>query len=109
TMILTQNTKTRLELDLVGNAATFRPIGVIDEDINFSIVISTMEQVGVDKYEFRFDLGHIDRINSCGVREWLLLMERLPPSARYSFLNVGELMVEQANMISGIFGRPGTA
>lgn len=108
TMILAQNTKTRLELDVLGKMATFRPVGIVDEDINFSVILSTISQLGVASHEFRFDLGQIDRINSCGVREWLLLMEKLPAGMRYSFLNVNELMVEQANMISGILGRAGT-
>lgn len=108
TITLAQSAKIRLELEIVGKTATFRPIGTVDEDINFSVVLTSLEQLGPDNYEFRFDLGRIDRINSCGVREWLLLMERLPATTRYTFANVNELMIEQANMISGILGRKGT-
>lgn len=108
TIMLAQSPKMRLEFEIAGKMATFRPVGVVDEECNFSVVLTKIEQMGPANFEFRFDLGHIQRINSIGIKEWLLLMERMPPVARYSFVNVSELMVEQANMISGIFGRPGT-
>lgn len=106
TSILDENGKVRIEFETENELAVVRPVGVIDEDSNLSVIIQAIAQSqGIRGVQF--DLGHVSRMNSCGVREWILLVERLSASFRCSFVNVNELIVEQANMIPGIFGKRG--
>lgn len=106
TIILVQGSIGKIELETAGKTATFRPVGVVDEQIDLSHVLKAIERLGTG-YEFRFDLGSIVRINSPGVEGWIKLMDRLPPEPRYVFLNVCEIMVEQANMLPRVFGKTG--
>ena len=108
TSVLAENGKIRLEMEISGGIVTIRPVGVIDEDTNFSVILSFITELGASMQLLQFDLGHVSRMNSCGVREWLLLMERLGSQTAYRFVNVSELIVEQANMIPNMFGRKGT-
>lgn len=95
--------------------AELRVTGVIDEDINFSFVLAWLsEAVEAAKRDnavpitVGFDLTQITAMNSCGVREWLLFMERMPKACHVRITNANELIVEQANMITNIFGPVGT-
>lgn len=107
TSVISESAKMKLEVDTEGDAITFRPSGTLDEDVNFSIVLESINKMSAVLKSIRFDLGHVRRMNSCGVREWILLMERMPAAFPLTFLNVNELMVEQATMLPGIFGKRG--
>src|SRR3712207_5341228 len=100
--VLADTGKIRIEMEQKGASAVFRPIGVIDEDVNFSVVLAQVTKPGANIRDAKFDLGRVSRMNSCGVREWLLLLERLTPVVSLSFFNVCELFVEQANIIPNI-------
>src|SRR5436853_73230 len=102
---LVSTEKMKLELDVSGPSAAIRPIGVIDEDINFGVVLQAISGLGVPIQNLTFDLGNITRINTCGVRAWLLLVERLPKKIDCIFINVNELMIVQANMIPAFLGK----
>lgn len=106
TSILDENGKLRIELSTENEAVVIRPVGVIDEDSNLSVIIQAVSQLPGIRGVI-FDLGQISRMNSCGVREWILLVERLGANLPCAFYNVNELMIEQANMIPGIFGKKG--
>src|SRR4051794_39383264 len=106
--VLDETGKVRLELEADGDAALIRPVGVIDEDVNFSVIIQTLSQMQPPVKRLQFDMGHVSRMNSCGVREWILLMERISAATPIAFLNVNELFIEQANMIPGMFGKKGS-
>ena len=105
--ILEENGKTRIEMETQGAALLFRPIGFIDEDVNFSVVLDTISRMASAIKAVHFDASRISRMNSCGVREWILMMERLPVGLPITFVDANELFVEQANMIPGMFGRKG--
>jgi hypothetical protein len=107
---LSDNGKMRLEMEIVSGRVQLRPIGIIDEDVNFSVVLGLVPKLNPNDKVLRFDMGRISRMNSCGIREWLLLMEHLAaPSVRCEFVNVNQLFIEQANMIPTMFGRKGSA
>src|SRR3954468_24709622 len=106
-VVLNENSKMRLEMEVEGSRGLVRPVGVVDEDVNFGLILSVMGHLGVALTHLKFDLSMIQRMNSCGVREWLLLLEKIPSGIECGFENVNELIVEQANMIPGILGRKG--
>lgn len=103
--VLAQGEKFKMIFEEASGFLTFRPEGVIDEDVNLSVVLSLLEELGSAVRGIQFDLGSVTRINSCGVREWLMLMEQLTPKITPKFVNVAEVMVDQANMITNIFGK----
>lgn len=94
--------------------ALMRPVGFINEDVNFGAIIQEVVELlrlapdADGKNCVNFDLSGVDRINSCGVREWLLFLQKLQTSMRIRFGHVNELFVEQANMIPDILGAKGT-
>jgi len=108
TKVLFDNKKMRLELQIADGFAKLCFSGVIDEDVNFSLILDKVAELGATLKMLQFDLGRIERMNSCGVREWLLLMERMPVSTPREFVNVAQVFVEQANMIPSMFGKKGT-
>jgi hypothetical protein len=56
---------------------------------------------------FLIDLGGVTKINSCGVREWVMFMERLQAAATVNFSRVSEICVEHACIVPLLLGRPG--
>jgi hypothetical protein len=99
------NGKASLEASVDGAVLSIGMAGVIDEDVNFSVVIERIKSMGVIK-ELRFELGQLERMNSCGVREWLLLVEHLTAAqVPLVFVNATEMFVDQLNMIPNLIGR----
>jgi len=107
TTVLTDNGKLRVEYGLQGAVLMVRPVGTLDEDVNFSILVELIKDIGNAITLIQFDLGFVTGLNSCGVREWLLFIERVGPLTGLAFINVNELFIEQANMISNLFGKRG--
>jgi hypothetical protein len=107
-VVLADNGKFRLEMEQSGSKIIFRPIGVIDEDVNFSILLSTIADFKDPSIEVAFDVSQVNRMNSCGVREWILLVEKLSQSKLLQYVKVGSVFLEQANMIPNLFGKKGT-
>lgn len=101
---LAENKKLRFEIENNAGTTIIRPVGTIDEEVNFAPVTDAIKKIG--EAPIQFDLGQVNRINSCGVREWISFMNILAPlKINYSFMNVNELFVEQANMITNLFGK----
>ncbi|MCM2279196.1 MAG: hypothetical protein NDJ89_14055 [Oligoflexia bacterium] len=107
--ILDENAKLRLEMERdESDACVIRPVGVVDEDLNATVILTALSSAVPPVKALKLDLGHVSRMNSCGVREWLLLMERLCRFPNCSIVNANELFVEQANIIPGVFGKKAT-
>ena len=106
--ILIENNKMKLEMEMEGNSVILRPIGTLDEDVDFPRVVEKLKSLESEVRSVQFDLSQVTRMNSCGVREWVLLMDKIPPSLEKSFIRVGSIFAEQANMLPGIFGKKGT-
>jgi anti-anti-sigma regulatory factor len=51
-----------------------------------------------------FDLEGVDRINSCGVREWILFMEQVCLSGKHALRRCSPPIVEQLNMVCNFKG-----
>lgn len=96
--------KCRTQVSIQGTIATATLAGIIDEDIELSQLLNHLKCLAPKINEIHFDLSQIVRINSCGIREWFLLMKNLAPLAPLRFFKVAECIFEQANMIPGLFG-----
>lgn len=98
----------KIEVEPSGNSLTLRPIGWINEDVNFASILKLLSEFGQEVRALCFDLGRVTQINSCGIREWLLFMERVQNRIPCSFLLVNEVFIEQANIVPNLLGKTGT-
>lgn len=73
--------------------------GIIDENFSFD------EDVGKFGEEVWLDLQGVERINSCGVREWIKAI--LKTNAKLHFINCSSVIVSQFSMIPEFLGRNG--
>ncbi|PIK13789.1 hypothetical protein [Halobacteriovorax sp. JY17] len=69
--------------------------GLIDEDSNFS---SLEDKI---KGQVVFDFEEVSLINSCGIREWVNFLESVDKSAKLTYRNCRQIIVEQVNMVHG--------
>ncbi|MCC7442499.1 MAG: hypothetical protein IT285_12755 [Bdellovibrionales bacterium] len=105
--ILIQTEKITIEAQPTGDGLVLRPIGAIDEDVNFTGLLSAALGFGPISW-VRFDLGGVASINSCGVREWLLFLEKARTKLRVEFENVSVVMAEQASIVPNLLGPRGS-
>ena len=80
--------------------------GDLTEDVSFNNLIAQIDK----KHPARvvFDVKDIQGINSCGLREWLLFLEKICHQTPFSFSRVGQAMAEQACIVASVLGAPGT-
>lgn len=71
--------------------------GAINEDAEFK------ELEGIDKPTLSFDFDKIDMINSCGIREWIRFIEKVPAATQIIYRNCPQIIIEQMNMVHGFF------
>jgi len=108
TVVVTESSKLRIEVEYQDSRMLIRPIGKIDEDVNFGLLLKHVSDSKTFAEKVTFDMAKISDINSCGVREWLFFMERLQSSVPCEFLMVNELFIEQANIVPNLLGKAGT-
>lgn len=72
-------------------------IGTIDEDADFK------ELMGLEQKKISFDFNQITMINSCGIREWIKFIEKIPASCSIVYNNCPQIIIEQINMVHGFF------
>lgn len=70
-------------------------VGRIDEDANFDKLLE------VEMPEYIFNFEKITLINSCGIREWINFLSKLPTDAKIHYENCGQIIIEQMNMVHG--------
>jgi DNA-directed RNA polymerase subunit RPC12/RpoP len=73
--------------------------GTIDENFTFD------DEVAKFNDEVEIDLRGVERINSCGVREWIKAI--LKTNARIHFVNCSSVIVAQFSMIPEFLGNNG--
>ncbi|MGZ3688591.1 MAG: hypothetical protein ACXWP5_08990 [Bdellovibrionota bacterium] len=105
---LFKNQKTAVSIeDRGGGSALLRIDGILDEDTDLSKVLPAVEAILKPGQILDLDLDRMTRMNSTGLKSWLALMEKLSPAFNCRFFNVREIFIEQANMISLVFGQTG--
>lgn len=77
-------------------------IGAIDEDSDFK------ELTGLEQKLISFDFDKITMINSCGIREWIKFIEKLPSQCQIVYKNCPQIIIEQINMVHGFFRQGST-
>ncbi len=68
--------------------------GGIDEDSSF-------ENVPKLNSKITFDLSNVQKINSCGIREWIKFQDELDPNLKITYRGCSQVIVEQMNIIKG--------
>ena len=74
--------------------------GTIDEHFNLAghlPVICAAKRVVIDT-------GGVKRVNSAGVRTWIMFLSQLPPGVELVFEKLPVVLVEQANMVLNFLG-----
>ena len=69
--------------------------GRIDEDSHFDEITSSHSDV------FVFDFKNVTLINSCGVREWINLVNSIIKKSKIIYRHCPQIMIEQMNMVQG--------
>jgi anti-anti-sigma regulatory factor len=72
-------------------------IGAIDEDADFK------ELEGLEQKTMSFDFDKVTMINSCGIREWIKFLEKVPEAVHVIYRNCPQIIIEQINMVHGFF------
>lgn len=72
-------------------------IGSIDEDADFK------ELIGLEQKTISFDFDKVSMINSCGIREWIKFIEKIPETTHIVYNNCPQIIIEQINMVHGFF------
>lgn len=74
--------------------------GSVDEDADFAALARDI----APHKQLRMDLAEIDRINSCGVREWVNFIRSIPADSSIELVRCSPAFVSQINMISNFTG-----
>ena len=69
--------------------------GLIDEDSSFAEIEGKVQGSVV------FDFEGVSLINSCGIREWVNFLESVDKSAKLTYRNCRQIIIEQVNMVHG--------
>ncbi|MCY4524428.1 MAG: hypothetical protein OXB84_06795 [Halobacteriovoraceae bacterium] len=89
--------KLKLKKQVEGEKLIVLLDGVIDEDVDFKDIMST------DYKEYVFDFDKITMINSCGIREWICLLEKLG-DVNTIYQKCPQIIIEQMNITHGFVG-----
>jgi len=69
--------------------------GTINEDLQIEKLSELKSSLIV------FDLEKVKMINSCGIREWIRLIESFGHEIKLEYVKVPQIVIQQMNMISG--------
>ena len=87
--------KLKTETQIIDNKLFVEFSGCIDEDSNFDKILAIKQSVYI------FDFDKVTMINSCGIREWITFVEKLPSDALLEYHNCRQIIIEQINMVQG--------
>jgi anti-anti-sigma regulatory factor len=96
----------RIEAEIGTGPVVIRPHGLINEDLNFGTVLEFIDTLKTKPTQIIFDMSSVSRINSCGVREWLLFLQRMQSRFKISFSRANEVFIEVASSVPSVFGKP---
>ena len=97
--------KIECELRNAGKTLFCQPHGEITEAADLNPLQAYIEKIGAPLEGLLFDLGTVFRINSYGVRNWLILLRSIPKSIRMDFERVSEALMDQAILLPDFLGR----
>lgn len=82
---------------ILHDVLTVELIGAIDEDADFK------DLLGLEQKTISFDFDKVNMINSCGIREWIKFIEKIPAECQMIYNNCPQIIIEQINMVHGFF------
>jgi hypothetical protein len=80
-------------------------------DLKLSVEGSINEDLQIDKLtdlngsKIVIDMNNVKMINSCGIREWIRMVEKFGNSVSIEYQNVPQIVVQQMNMIAGFLSK----
>jgi hypothetical protein len=89
--------KLGIEKQLLGSKLTVLLSGTIDEDADFNPL------EGLSQPEIIFDFDKVQMLNSCGIREWISFMSKIPSTSKVIYRKCPQIIIEQINMVHGFF------
>ena len=92
------SSKLKIERQEEPNVTRFTLNGVIDEDADFKTAFNNLKSSVI------FDLGGIDLINSCGVREWVQAVQKIPKNVNLVYEKCAPRVIEQVNYVANFLG-----
>lgn len=105
--VVAENAKFKVEVEKFGPDLSMRPVGILNEDVDFGAVLDFLKDHR-SAGTLSIDMGKVQGINSCGVREWIMFIERAQSLMTTRFEMVNELFVEQASIVPNLLGEKGT-
>ena len=85
--------------EIIDDVLLVKLVGTIDEDCYLKdIFINSQKRLAID-------VSGITRINSCGIRTWVNVMELLTQSHNVLFIECAPVVIRQFNMISNFGAR----
>jgi hypothetical protein len=89
--------KLKINKQLIDNKLIVHLAGTIDEDADFKPLDNLTQPV------ITFDFNDITLLNSCGIREWIGFIQKLPASTLLHYQRCPQIIIEQINMVHGFF------
>lgn len=89
--------KLKIEKKLLDSKLTVSLAGTIDEDADFKPL------EGLTQPEVIFDFDKVVMLNSCGIREWINFLGKLPTGTKVTYRQCPQIIIEQINMVYGFF------
>ena len=89
--------KLKIDKELLDGTLNVILSGTIDEDADFTPL------QGLTQPKIVFDFHGISMLNSCGIREWVSFIGKLPPSSHFTYRRCPQIIIEQINMVHGFF------
>lgn len=89
--------KLKIDKQLLEDKLTILLAGTIDEDADFKPI------EGLSQPEVVFDFEGVTLLNSCGIREWISYITKLPPQTHITYRKCPQIIIEQINMVHGFF------
>ncbi len=71
--------------------------GNIDEDAQFDQIIELSPSI------INFDFDDVRIVNSCGIREWILFMNKLGNTIKIRYEKCHQNIIDQVNLVKGFF------
>ncbi len=87
--------KLTLNKQILQDELNVQLIGHIDEDADFK------ELLGLEQKKITLDFNQVSMINSCGIREWIRFLEKIPEESSIYYVNCPQIIIEQINMVHG--------
>jgi hypothetical protein len=90
-----QMTNSNLKIQRLNSKINIDVFGDLDEDTNFSQIDLSFAQ------EIIFNFRGVKKVQSCGVREWIKMVQTISGNAIITFVNCPKIIVDTINMVDG--------